>query len=110
MHGCAVPTIWPGTGACEMSWAVRFLGVGNASAVELGSAMASIGLTIPVVSLVSVFVGKSLVMGLDPEHMVLMVLTLFAGTLTLATGRTTVLQGGVHMVIFAAFLVIAAIP
>lgn len=78
--------------------------------LALGSAMASIGLTIPVVSLVSVFVGKSLVMGLDPEHMVLMVLTLFAGTLTLATGRTTVLQGGVHMVIFAAFLVIAAIP
>ncbi|MBL9058900.1 MAG: calcium:proton antiporter [Mangrovicoccus sp.] len=78
--------------------------------LALGSAMASIGLTIPVVSLVSVWAGKSIVMGLDPEHMVLLVLTMFAATLTLATGRTTVLQGGVHMVIFAAFLVIAAIP
>ena len=78
--------------------------------LALGSALASIGLTIPVVSLVSVYVGKSLTMGLDPEHIVLLMLTLFAGTLTLATGRTTVLQGGVHMVIFAAFLVIAAIP
>ena len=78
--------------------------------LALGSAMASIGLTIPVVSLVSVWVGTSMIMGLDLEHMVLLALTLFAATLTLATGRTTVLQGGVHMVIFAAFLVIAAIP
>jgi Ca2+:H+ antiporter len=41
---------------------------------------------------------------------VLLVLSLFASTLTLATGRTTVLQGGVHMVIFGAFLVISAVP
>lgn len=78
--------------------------------LALGSAMASIGLTIPVVGLVAVWLGKPLTMGLDDEHIVLVALTLFAGTLTLATGRTTVLQGGVHMVIFAAFLVIAAIP
>ena len=40
----------------------------------------------------------------------LLVLSLFASTLTLAAGRSTVLQGGVHLVIFAAFLVMSAVP
>lgn len=78
--------------------------------LALGSALASIGLTIPAVAVTSLLIGKSLTLGLEAEEMVLLVLTLFASTLTLATGRTTVLQGGVHMVIFCTFLVIAAIP
>ncbi|MCA8879405.1 MAG: calcium:proton antiporter [Rhodobacteraceae bacterium] len=78
--------------------------------LALGSALASIGLTIPLVSLVSVSIGKSLTMGLQSEDIVLLILTLFTSTLTLATGRTTVLQGGVHMVIFAAFLIMTAVP
>ena len=61
-------------------------------------------------SLVSVSIGKSLTMGLQSEDIVLLILTLFTSTLTLATGRTTVLQGGVHMVIFAAFLIMTAVP
>ncbi|WEX08872.1 ionic transporter y4hA [Chelativorans sp. AA-79] len=78
--------------------------------LALGSALASIGLTIPTVAITSLLIGMPLTLGLEDEEMVLLILTLFASTLTLATGRTTVLQGGVHMVIFGVFLVIAAIP
>ena len=78
--------------------------------LALGSALASIGMTIPAVAAVSLLIGMPIVLGLEPEHIVLLVLSLFVSTLTLSTGRTTVLQGGLHLVIFAAFLVIAAIP
>lgn len=78
--------------------------------LSLGSALATIGLTIPVVAVVSLTLNIPLALGLRPEHIVLLVLTLFMSTLTLATGRTTVLQGGVHLVIFGAFMVIAAVP
>ena len=76
----------------------------------LGSALASIGFTIPAVSALSLLLGTPVALGLEAEHIVLLVLTLFAGTLTLATGRTTVLQGGLHLVIFGAFLTIEAVP
>jgi Ca2+:H+ antiporter len=76
----------------------------------LGSAMATIGLTIPVVSAVSIAIGKPLTLGLEAAETVLLVLSLFIGTVTLATGRTTILQGAVHLVIFATFLFLAAIP
>ncbi len=78
--------------------------------LALGSALASIGLTIPAVSAASILIGAPLGLGLEDEHVALLILALFTSTLTLATGRTTVLQGGVHLVIFAAFLTIAAIP
>lgn len=78
--------------------------------LALGSALASIGLTIPAVTVVALALGIPLALGLQAQHIVLLVLSLFASTLTLAAGRTTVLQGGVHVVIFAAFLVIAAVP
>jgi Ca2+:H+ antiporter len=78
--------------------------------LALGSALASVGLTIPVVAAVSLAHGAPLALGLDAEHVVLLALTLFAGTLTLATGRTTILQGGVHLVILGAFLTVSAVP
>jgi Ca2+:H+ antiporter len=78
--------------------------------LALGSALATIGLTIPAVTVVALALGIPLALGLQAQHIVLLVLSLFASTLTLAAGRTTVLQGGVHVVIFAAFLVIAAVP
>ncbi|MCP1675367.1 Ca2+/H+ antiporter [Natronocella acetinitrilica] len=53
---------------------------------------------------------KPLALGLDAEHIVLLVLSLFMATITLAMGRTTVLQGAIHLVIFAAFLTISGIP
>ncbi len=78
--------------------------------LALGSAMATIGLTIPVVAVVSLVLGQPIVLGLGPEAMVLLLLTLFISTVTLATGRTTILQGAVHLVIFAVFLFLSAIP
>jgi Ca2+:H+ antiporter len=76
----------------------------------LGSAIASIGLTIPAVSLVSIIRGLRLTLGLDMQQTVLLLLTLFISTVTLATGRTTILQGSVHLVIFAVFIFFAAVP
>jgi Ca2+:H+ antiporter len=78
--------------------------------LALGSAVASIGLTIPTVALVSLIFDMPLILGLSDEDMVLLMLTLFAATLTLGTGRTTVLQGAVHLVIFSVFLLLSVIP
>lgn len=78
--------------------------------LALGSALASLCLTIPTVALISLYLGMDLVLGLDAEHIVLLVLSLFMATLTLAMGRTTSLQGGIHLVIFGAFLVLSAVP
>lgn len=77
---------------------------------SLGSALASIGLTIPIVGAASVYLGQSLTLGLAASDMVLLVLTLFVSALTFATGRTTVLQGAVHLVIFGVFMFLAAVP
>lgn len=78
--------------------------------LALGSALASICLTIPAVAAVSLWLDRPLVMGLEAKHIVLLVLSLFMATLSLATGRTTVLQGAIHLVIFGAFLTFAAVP
>jgi Ca2+:H+ antiporter len=78
--------------------------------LALGSALASIGLTIPAVAVVSLWLGQSLTLGLAPEEMTLLILTLFISTVTLATGRTTILQGAVHLVILGVFLFLSAMP
>lgn len=78
--------------------------------LALGSALASLGLTIPAVATISVFLGKPLILGLDPKEEVLLTLTLILSILTLGTGRTTVLQGTVHLIVFAVFLFMAVAP
>jgi Ca2+:H+ antiporter len=78
--------------------------------LALGSALASIGLTIPVVALASVVLDMPLQLGLASKDLVLLALTFAVGAITLGTGRTNVLQGAVHLVIFAAFLVLAFVP
>ena len=78
--------------------------------LALGSALASIGLTIPAVAVVSIALGHLLELGLDTKDTVMLALTLFVGVLTLGTGRTTVVQGIVHLVIFATFLFLAVVP
>ena len=78
--------------------------------LALGSALATIGLTIPAVAAVSIVIGQPLVLGLDIKDQVLLALTLLVSAITLATGRTTVLQGIVHLVIFAVFLFFAVVP
>jgi Ca2+:H+ antiporter len=78
--------------------------------LALGSVLATIGLTIPAVAGVSVLLGKPLTLGLAAKEEVLLVLTLIVSILTLGTGRTTVLQGLVHLVLFAVFLFLAILP
>lgn len=78
--------------------------------LALGSALASIGLTIPAVAVVSLTLDKPLSLGLGPMEVTLLALTLFVCGITLGTGRTTMLQGIVHIVIFAAFLFFALVP
>ena len=78
--------------------------------LALGSALASIGLTIPAVAVVSIVLGVPLTLGLDLKEEILLGLTLLVSVLTLGTGRTTVLQGAVHLVILAAFLFLAVVP
>ncbi len=78
--------------------------------LALGSALASIGLTIPAVSLVSLMTGWTLTLGIDAKSTVLLVLSLFVASLSLGTGRTAVMQGTVHLVIFAVYLFTAIVP
>ena len=75
-----------------------------------GSALASIGLTIPAVAMVAFVTGWPLVLGLDIKGMALLILTLIVATLSLGTGRTTVLQGIVHLVIFVVYLFTTIVP
>ncbi|MGW1156629.1 calcium:proton antiporter [Streptomyces sp. NPDC002513] len=75
-----------------------------------GSAMASIGLTIPAVAFASLWLSGPLVLGVGPVHMVLLALTVVVSSLTVVPGRATPLQGGVHLVLFAAYLELAVTP
>jgi Ca2+:H+ antiporter len=74
--------------------------------LALGSALATIGLTIPAVAVVSIMLQQPLELGLDAKDQVLLAVTLLLGMITLGTGRTTVLQGIVHLVIFAVFFAV----
>lgn len=78
--------------------------------LALGSALASIGLTIPAVAVASVILDMPLALGLEAKDLVLLTLTFVVGAITLGTGRTNVIQGTVHLVIFAAFLFLALVP
>jgi len=78
--------------------------------LALGSALATIGLTIPVVATLSVVLGFPLSLGLPAKEMVLLAVTLVVSVLTLGSGRATVLQGTVHLVLFAVFLFLAVFP
>jgi len=78
--------------------------------LALGSALASIGLTIPAVAIVSVFTGFSVTLGIDTKSTLLLILALFTNMLSFGTGRTTILQGVVLLVIFAVYLFTTVVP
>lgn len=82
----------------------------NSLNLALGSALASIGLTIPAVAMVSIVNGWELTLGIDAKSTVFLVLSMLVATLSLGTGRTTVLQGAVHLVIFAVYLFTTVVP
>lgn len=78
--------------------------------LALGSALAGIGLTIPAVAVVSLATGLPLSLGLDPRSSVLLMLSLIVAGQSLGTGRVTVMQGAVHLAIFAVYLFTAIVP
>lgn len=78
--------------------------------LALGSAMASIGLTIPAVAVASIWIDGPLLLGLGATHMVLLALTVVVGILTIVPGRATPLQGSVHLSLLAAYVVLAVNP
>lgn len=75
-----------------------------------GSAIASIGLTIPSIALASIWLKGPLILGLGPLHMVLLALTAVVSALTVVPGRATLLQGSVHLSIFAGFVFLSFSP
>jgi Ca2+:H+ antiporter len=78
--------------------------------LALGSALASIGLTIPAVAIVSLMTGWTLSLGIDIKSTVLLVLSVLVATVSIGTGRTTVMQGTVHLVIFSVYLFTTIVP
>jgi Ca2+:H+ antiporter len=78
--------------------------------LAIGSALACIGLTVPAVVLASIALQLPLVLGLEPKDIGLLALTFLVSAVTLGTGRTYMMQGAVHLVIFAAFLFLALVP
>lgn len=78
--------------------------------LALGSALATIGLTVPIIAGLALWFDWTLVLGLDPKGMTLLALMLLIASMSLGTGRTTVLQGAVHLVIFGVFLFTAFFP
>lgn len=78
--------------------------------LALGSAMASIGLTIPTLALASVWIDGPLALGLGTVQIVLLLLTVLVAVLTVVPGRAKPLQGGVHLVLLSAFVFLSISP
>lgn len=78
--------------------------------LAVGSAIASIGLTVPAVALLAVIMGWPLALGIDAKATVMLLLSLFVVSISLRTGRTTTLPGIVHLVVFAAWMFLSFVP
>jgi Ca2+:H+ antiporter len=78
--------------------------------LAFGSAIASIGLTIPTIAVASIWLRVPLHLGLDAIHIVLLALTCIVTVLTVVPGRATLLQAGVHLTLLAAYLFLAISP
>jgi Ca2+:H+ antiporter len=78
--------------------------------LALGSSLATIGLTVPAVAVAAYALDKQLVLGLKIQDMVLLVMTFLLSMLTFGTGRTNILFGLVHLVVFAVFIFLVFVP
>jgi Ca2+:H+ antiporter len=74
--------------------------------IFLGSVLSTIGLTVPVMLVISRFTGRAVYLGLSGGNDVLLLLTLAVSVVTFSSGRTNILQGAVHVVLFGAFLLL----
>lgn len=78
--------------------------------LSLGSALASIGLTIPAIAIASIWIDGPITLGLGGKEIVLLVLTTVVSMLTFSSGQATIIQGMQHLVVFAAFVFLSIIP
>ena len=78
--------------------------------LSLGSAIASIGLTIPAIAVASIWLPGALHLGLGASQIVLLALTVAVSIITLMPGRAARMQGGIHLILFAAFLFLSVSP
>jgi len=92
-----------GLGAVRAAWNNSMQRAVN---ILLGTALSTIGLTIPAVLCVSLIAGQPVLLGLNPRETVMLVLTLLVSLLTFSSRRTNILNGAVHLVIFAAYVVL----
>jgi Ca2+:H+ antiporter len=74
--------------------------------ILLGSVLAAISLTIPAVLTVGFITGKTIILGLDAVDSTLLLLTLWVSTLTFSSARTNILLGGVHLLLFLAYVML----
>jgi Ca2+:H+ antiporter len=74
--------------------------------ISLGSVLSTIGLTVPAMLAISRLTGHEVFLGLDGANDVLLLLTLAVSVVTFASGRTNILQGAVHAMLFAAFVML----
>ena len=78
--------------------------------LAIGSALATIGLTIPAVVVAVLILDLPLTLGLEYRSIAMMALTFLVLAFTLGSGRTTLMQGAIHLVLFAAFLFLSLVP
>ena len=104
----AMIVLLPETGAAVRS--ARSNRMQSSLNLALGSGLASIGLTIPVVAVLSPMFPFRLALGLPPLQIVLLTLTLLVSAITLGSGRATVMHGAIHLVLFTAFLFLTVVP
>lgn len=72
--------------------------------LSLGSGLATIGLTIPAILMISIISGSEIILGLGSVDMVLLVLTLIMSIVNLSSGKSNIIHGVVHLIIFAAYI------
>jgi Ca2+:H+ antiporter len=78
--------------------------------LALGSSLATIGLTVPAVAAVNIGLAKPLLLGLEGRDSVLLLTTIILSMLTFGTGRTNILFGFVHVLVFAVFVFLVLAP
>lgn len=76
----------------------------------LGAAASTLGLTVPAVLLIGLLTGQTVVLGVSQANMVLLAVTMLLGALTFSSGRTTMLEGAVHLTMFFVFVVLVFSP
>ncbi len=74
--------------------------------ISLGSVLATIGLTVPTMLVISHLTGKKILLGVQHTDLLLLPLTLVVSIITFASGRTNILQGAVHLLLFAAYVML----